>query len=277
MPGGQIRPHQSQAPQQQSRAEDHANRGNDGVSSHDEENDASGQHRSAVDDRQRKIRIPLHAVAPPRTVVRASIVRHRGPFCAASLPPACARGGFTAMPIKMGRAPPGRHPSTMTTLSDPAAFTRTCCRAGAAPSYSCRAGSADSFARSRRRHHSRRSIPAATQIRAMMVCAPVIRRMAPTTSSPRTVRPEPMRSAFHSKSWLGRLGRRSGSESFTVAPFVVHLPGSACADGPNTATSSRADDRIRTSSLRWSDGAVGESVVEAVGLGNFPRPLRPLA
>ncbi len=71
MPGGQIHPHQSQAPQQQSRAEDHADRGNDGVSSHDEENDASGQHRSAVDDRQRKIRIPLHAVTPTRTVVRA--------------------------------------------------------------------------------------------------------------------------------------------------------------------------------------------------------------
>ncbi len=110
MPGGQIRPHQSQAPQQQSRAEDHADCGNDGVSSHDEENDASGQHRSAVDDRQRKIRIPLHAVTPTRTVVRAIIVRHRGPFCAASLPPACARGGFTATPIKMGGAPPGRHP-----------------------------------------------------------------------------------------------------------------------------------------------------------------------
>jgi len=93
MPGGQIRPHQSQTPQQQSCAEDHTDRGNDGVSSHDEENDASGQHRSAVDDRQRKI-IPLHAVAPPRTVVRAIIVRHRGPFCAASLPPACARGRF---------------------------------------------------------------------------------------------------------------------------------------------------------------------------------------
>jgi len=242
MPGGQIRSHQSQAPQQQSRAEDHANRGNDGVSSHDEENDASGQHRSAVDDRQRKI-IPLHAVAPTRTVVRAIIVRHRWPLLCRILTASVRPGRFHRNTDQDRRGPAWSSPSTMTTLSDPAAPTRTRRRAGAAPSYFRRAGSADSFARSRRRHHSRRSIPAATQIRAMMVCAPVIRRTAPTTSSPRTVRPEPMKSAFHSKSWLGRLGRRSGSESFTVAPFVVHLPGSACADGPNTATPSRADDR----------------------------------
>jgi hypothetical protein len=93
MPGGQIRSHQSQAPQQQSRAEDHANRGNDGVSSHDEENDASGQHRSAVDDRQRKI-IPLHAVAPTRTVVRAIIVRHRWPLLCRILTASVRPGRF---------------------------------------------------------------------------------------------------------------------------------------------------------------------------------------
>jgi len=167
------------------------------------------------------------------------------------------------------RGPAWSSPSTMTTLSDPAAPTQTRRRAGAAPSYFRRAGSANSFARSRRRHHSRRTIPAATQIRAMMVCAPVIRRTAPTMSSPRTVRPEDGEARAHEVSVP--LEVLVGPPRTPVRVRIVHR-------GPLRGSSSRISLRrwsehgntITGRRSHMSDGT-GTGCLEGIGYRATPR------
>ena len=88
VPSGQSRPHLTQAAQQESRPNDQADHGNDGVRRSGEENDAGDQQSGTEQNSPRKIRVPRRvSVEPPRTAAETRTVHHRcGPAFRVILP-----------------------------------------------------------------------------------------------------------------------------------------------------------------------------------------------